>query len=92
MDRKLDWGWMQQHMPKVVQMLKERRAAGQGAHVNECWRRGVLRGEPGWFYAAEGPLTVGVPEGHLLADPQLVALRRDFPDQAMLLLRPPGAT
>ena len=80
---------MEEHMPKVVQLMKKRRAAGEGAHLNECWRRGVLGREAGWFYAAEGPLAVGVPEGHLLADPQLVAMRRDFPESALLLLKPP---
>lgn len=84
---RLNWGWMQQHMPKVVALLKEKREAGQGAHINECWRRGVLAGEPGWFFAAEGAVSVGVPAEHLLAEPALVQLRKDFPSQALLLLK-----
>lgn len=84
---KLDWRWMQQHMPKVVEMLQTKRADGQGAHINECWRRGVLGAEPGWFFAAEGAVSVGMPADHLLADPVLVEMRKSFPGQALLLLK-----
>lgn len=87
MDKAKDWNWMRSHMPRVVAMLKEKREAGQGAHINECWRRGVVGQEPGWFFAAEGAVSIGVPAGHLLADPALVELRKAFPGQALLLLK-----
>jgi len=48
-------------MPQVaLQMAAKRKALGT-AWVNTCWRRGVVNGEPGWFWAAEGPLTLGSP-------------------------------
>lgn len=74
-------------MPKVVQMLKERREKGEGAFIDECWVRGVQRLEPGWFYAAEGPVSIGVPEPHVLADEGFAAMRRAFPDQAIVMLK-----
>lgn len=84
---KLDWGWMQQHMPRVVAMLKRKREAGQGELINECWRRGVVALEPGWFFAAEGAVTLGVPAEGYLADPVLVEMRKAFPNQALLMLK-----
>lgn len=54
-------------MPQVAQQMAERRQALGTAWVNTCWRRGVVNGEPGWFFAAEGPLTLGAPlPAHLL--------------------------
>lgn len=62
MDReRLNWDWMQQHVPGVVAQLREWREAGEGAHLNECWRHGVVRLEPGWFFAREGAICLGVP-------------------------------
>ena len=57
----LDWSWMESFMPGVVSMIKERRAAGLGKHVNECWKRGVIKGEPNWFFAREGSVCIGTP-------------------------------
>jgi hypothetical protein len=88
MDRpKRDWSWLAQHMPRVVAMLRERRANGQGMHIDECWRRGVIDQEPGWFYASEAGVSLGVPDQHLLADPVLVDLRAQFSGAAVLLLK-----
>lgn len=78
---------MAHHMPRVVAMLKRRREAGEGALINECWRRGVLEQQPGWFFAAEGGVSVGVPADGLLADPTLLAMREEFGDPALLLLK-----
>ena len=36
--------------------MKELRAEHGPAHVAECWRRGVVQCEPGWFFAREGVL------------------------------------
>lgn len=68
-----DWGWIKDHMPRTVAMLAEYRAAGEGAHIDECWRRGVVRGEANWFCAVEGPLTLGTafdarPRGSVLGE------------------------
>ena len=59
MAEKLDWTWMEQHMPNVVRQMREIREAGEGSHLNECWRRGVVIGQPDWFYAREGAIALG---------------------------------
>lgn len=53
------WAFMTEHMPRVVAMLKQHRERGEGAHLDECWKHGVVDGEPGWFFAAEGGVHVG---------------------------------
>lgn len=60
MDRR-NWEWMASHMPGVVAQLREYREAGEGAHLDECWRKGVVGGAPGWFFAVEGPISLGTP-------------------------------
>lgn len=93
MDRKESkpskWGWLPAMMPGVVRLMSERRRALGDAHVNECWERGVVQLEPGWFYAREGPLAVGTP----WAEPGQ-APRDDIPQytktQAVLMLREAG--
>lgn len=55
------WSWLPAHMPGVARLMLEKRRALGNEHVNECWRRGVVHGEPGWFFAREGPLAVGTP-------------------------------
>jgi len=86
---KRDWVWMEAHMPEVVRQLREYREGGEGAHVNECWRRGVVCGEPGWFFAREGPITLGTPfdrlPGSLLGEVERHAFRSGG---AVLMLAP----
>jgi len=53
------WAFVKEHMPGVVRLLKEKRDKGQSAHVDECWRRGVVKGEAGWFFASEGGVHIG---------------------------------
>ena len=55
------WDWLPAFMPGVAKIIADKKQEHGAAHVNECWRRAVVGLEPGWFYAAEGPLTVGVP-------------------------------
>ena len=55
------WAWLPAVMPGVARLMAEKRAAFGDAHVNECWKRGVVRQEPGWFFAREGGVAVGVP-------------------------------
>lgn len=55
------WGWLPAAMPGVARLLAEKRKALGDAHVAECWRRGVVEREPGWFFAREGALAVGTP-------------------------------
>jgi len=44
-----------------VRLVAEKRRALGDAHVNLCWKHGVELLEPGWFYAREGALSIGVP-------------------------------
>ena len=53
--------WLPNAMPGVARLMRERRAQLGDAHVNECWKRGVIEREPGWFFAREGALAVGTP-------------------------------
>lgn len=59
--------WLPEAMPRVAEKMRRMRAEMGNAHVNECFKRGVLKGEPGWFYAREGSLAVGTPWGEWLA-------------------------
>lgn len=87
--QKRDWRWLPAHMPGVAKLMRERRAQLGDAWVSECWRRGVLQGEPGWFYAAEGALAVGTPWRDE-ADIAELLLGRITPTQALLVMRPTG--
>jgi hypothetical protein len=89
MDKGKDWKWLPAHMPGVARLIAEKRRTLGDAHVNTCWRRGVVGMEPGWFYAREGPLAVGVPWD----DPQLAAAAelQVSRTQAVLVVRMPGA-
>lgn len=63
MDRetKRDWKWLPQFMPKVAALIADRKKQDGEQWVQECWRRGVVLGEPGHFWAAEGPIAIGTP-------------------------------
>lgn len=78
------WGWLPAHMPGVARLMKEKRREMGDAHVRLCWDMGVNKGQPGWFFAREGPLAVGTcwPEVADVAGWQVTST------QAMLLLRP----
>lgn len=82
------WTWLPAVMPGVARLLREKRSQFGDAHVNECWRRGVIDGEPGWFFAMEGTLAVGVPDD----DKRLAwfaGLLKLSPSAALLDLRNP---
>lgn len=83
---KLSWEWMSQHMPRVVSMMKAEREAGRGSQLNECWRAGVVRGEPGQFWASEGKVSVGTPPAQHLVPAEVMALMLAFPGSAVLML------
>ncbi len=57
------WDWLPAFMPGVARQIAERRSSEGEAWVAECWKRGVINGEPGWLFAAEGSLMVGTPIG-----------------------------
>ena len=60
-ERPKRFAWLPTEMPGVLALVREKRKLLGDEHVNECWRRGVLLMEPGWFFAREGPLAVGTP-------------------------------
>lgn len=77
------WSWLPAMMPGVQKLLAEKRATMGAPHVAECWRRGVVLQEPGWFYAREGPIAVGTSWGEPI--PNYTGT------QALVLIRNPGA-
>lgn len=83
------WDWVPVHMPGVYRQMQEHRRKLGDAHVNECWRRGVVERQAGWFFAREGPIALGVPWGD---DPVM----RDFAaasitsGQSLVVIRPVG--
>lgn len=82
---KAAWAFMAEHMPKCVQLIKEARAK-DGAHLDLCWRRGVVDLQPGWFWAYEGGVSVGVPDLAMLAEPNMQQLLVHNPGLALLNL------
>jgi hypothetical protein len=84
--RRVDWKWLPVAMPGVARLMANKRRELGDAHVNLCWKRGVLDLEPGWFFAREGALSVGAPfpgpEAAAFGATQVTAT------QALLLLRP----
>ena len=82
------WEWLPRAMPGVARLIAERRRSLGDVHVNECWRRGVVQGEPGWFFAREGPLAVGTPWAEF-AD---VAWWQATASQSMLMMKEPHGT
>jgi hypothetical protein len=80
------WGWLPAAMPGVARLIQEKRKLLGVAHVSECWQRGVVEKQPGWFFAREGALAVGTPWD----DPVLAnfAALQVTDTQALLVLRP----
>lgn len=86
-----DWRFVTQHMPRVAPLMKARRDQDGDAHVDECWRRGVLCGERGWFFAREGAVAVGVPDPSWLVWPELKDVPgADLVPQLWLRDKPPA--
>ncbi len=80
--------WLPIAMPGVARLVRERRAKHGDAHVNECFRRGVLKGEPGWFFAREGSISIGVLEpGRTMPEFESLHLTAT---QATLVMRDPA--
>lgn len=90
MDRgqsKSNWAWLPAAMPQVARLIADKRAKLGNAWVNECWKRGVLDGEAGWFFAGEGALMVGT----MWDDDVLMsfATAKITRTQALLIIREP---
>jgi hypothetical protein len=88
-EQKQDWSWLPRQMPRVSALIKTKRAELGDAHVNLCWRRGVVERQAGWFFAREGALAVGAP----FDDPEMAnfAAMHVTSTQGLLLLRTPEA-
>lgn len=82
---KTDWSWLPRVMPSVAAMVKQKRRELGNAHVDLCWRRGVVEGEPGWFFAREGAVAVGTPSA-ICDELDVVAQKAAQHRQPMLLL------
>jgi len=84
---KRDWSWLPHQMPGVAKLISEKRGQLGNEWVNTCWKNGVVQGQPGWFYAAEGALAVGTPWPE---DPVIASLlsARITATQALLVIRP----
>lgn len=81
------WAWLPAMMPTVARLMAERRAQHGPAHMAECWRRGVMLQEPGWFFAREGALAVGTPfDDQMLRDFGALIVK---PGQALLMVADP---
>lgn len=78
-------------MPKVAQMVAERRVDWGAAHVKDCVTRG-MRGEANQFYAFESGRIVGTPfDGRADLD-DIVKLGAMLEGAAFVAMRPPGAS
>jgi hypothetical protein len=81
------WSWLPAMMPGVQRLLADKKGRDGAAHVAECWKRGVIQREPGWFYAREGAIAVGTPWGLLIAEAeglqgsQALLVLRDAPEK-----------
>ena len=71
------WFWLPAFMPKVDAMLKERRVQDGEEWVAHCWRESVVQGKPGFFWACEGAVAIGVP-----VDAQLVVMHYQLASKA----------
>lgn len=82
------WAWLPTAMPGLAALMAQKRRELGDAHVNECWKRGVVNGEPGWFFAREGTLALGTP---CVEDPELAnfAAQHVTSTQVVLVLRKP---
>lgn len=87
---KRDWRWLPAQMPGVAALMAEKRRLLGREWVAECWRQSVVNMQPGWFFAREGPLTVGTP----FDDPDAVnfAAMHVTATQALVLIRPKEAS
>lgn len=55
------WAWLPGAMPNVARALAQARREHGAEWVSQCWKLGVIQGQSGYFFAAEGGLTVGTP-------------------------------
>lgn len=86
------WDWLPMRMPGVARLISDKRTAWGAAHVAQCWKRGVMLCQPGWFYAREGALAVGVPDADWEREFQEQLRAAGVgPDRPVLWMRTPEA-
>lgn len=88
-EQKQTWKWLPEQMPGVAKLVAEKRNLLGKAWVDECWQRGVVQAEPGWFFAGEGGLMVGA----LWEDAEVLAFAsaKVTRTQALLVIKTPQA-
>lgn len=85
------WDWVPAAMPKVSTLLADRRQADGADWVAHCWRRGVVGREPGFFWAAEGPLAIGTPiDGQMVLMHYQIAAKQPGAATLDMATRPEG--
>jgi hypothetical protein len=84
---KQSFAWLPEQMPMLQKLINDHRAKHGPEWLTECWKRGVVAQEPGWFFASEGALSVGTPWA---GDPTIAALilAKLSPSQVVVVLRP----
>jgi len=60
-EAKSRWSWLLAMIPGVVALMADKRAELGQDWIKHCWQCGVIRGVPGYFWAAEGAISVGTP-------------------------------
>ena len=83
------WDWLPAQMPGVAKLMREKRREFGDAHVNQCWLRGVVELQPGFFFAREGALTVGTPWPDADEAMANFAAANVMPGQFLLILAAP---
>lgn len=89
--RKAITALIRQAMPKVAELMADKRTEVGDAHCVTCQQRGMA-GEPGWFYAWESGLSIGTPWPEALEVLALVDPRNEIRTKAVVALRPVGKT
>jgi hypothetical protein len=82
------WAWLPAAMPGVARLMADKRKLFGAEHVAQCWKRGVVECEPGWFFAREGAVAVGTPwDEPVLAN---FAAQQVTATQALVVMREPA--
>jgi hypothetical protein len=82
-----NWSWLPEKMPGVAKRIAEFRERFGAEHMSECWQKGVVQLQPGWFFAREGALAVGTPWDH--PDVANFAAKQITSTQALVVIRDP---
>lgn len=88
-ERRGRWDWVPLAMPGVTKLMADKKREMGADWVAICWTHGMW-GEPGWFFAKEGPVAVGTPWDMGQTAMQML-LQPVTPTQALLFIREKGA-